>query len=220
MTTIMTEPAVHGSGLGTAGSLASDVADRNAAVARRFVEELWNRADMDVADAIFAPDCVAHTHTQHHDGPDISARRGPQHIKRIIAAWRMAFPDWHIEISNLFADSEKVILLTTGYGTHRGELMGVRPTGRRVAFTGMRVFRFVDGKIAEYWVLWDWLGLWQQLGEIPLRHQPQQSLKLQLRSLLLSSVTRLVQRLIATSRMFFRRAQTGQLDSGSAVISR
>jgi hypothetical protein len=32
----------------------------------------------------------------------------------------------------------------------------------------MRVFRLAEGKVKEYWVLWDWLGLWQQIGAAPL----------------------------------------------------
>ena len=45
--------------------------------------------------------------------------------------------------------------------------MGIAPTGKRVSLTGVRTFRIAEGKIAEYWVLWDWPGLWQQLGASP-----------------------------------------------------
>jgi predicted ester cyclase len=145
--------------------------ERNKAIVRRFVDELWNGARFDVADEIFAAECIPHTHTAHHNA-EARQRHGPRHIKAIVAAWRAAFPDWRIEITDLFADGDKVMLLTVGRGTHRGELLGIAPTGRRVTFTGMRTFRIVEGKIAEYWVLWDWLGLWQQLGTIPQRDRP------------------------------------------------
>ena len=145
-------------------------ADANTTIVRRFVDELWNAADLSVADEIFAADC--RPHTLHHSPLDFGGRYGPKHIKLIVAAWRAAFPDWHIAVTDLVAGDDKVMLVTRGTGTHLGELMGIGPTGRHVTFTGMRIFRIADGKIAEYWVLWDWVGLWQQLGAIPTRAMP------------------------------------------------
>ena len=51
-------------------------------------------------------------------------------------------------------------------GTHRDEFMGVAPTGREVAFTGMRLFRIAENKIAESWVNIDERGLQEQLGAV------------------------------------------------------
>lgn len=45
--------------------------------------------------------------------------------------------------------------------------MGIPPTGRRVAVTGMRIIRVSEGKIAEQWGQDETLGLMQQLGAIP-----------------------------------------------------
>jgi predicted ester cyclase len=52
-------------------------------------------------------------------------------------------------------------------GTHRGELNGIAPTGRRVDCTGIVVSRIEEGKIAEDWANFDDLGMMQQLGLIP-----------------------------------------------------
>lgn len=148
----------------------SSAADANTTLVRRFVDDLWNAANLAVADEIFAADCMPHT--LHHNTVDFGGRYGPKHIKLIVAAWRAAFPDWHIAVTDMVAGDDKVMLVTRGTGTHLGELMGIPPTGRHVTFTGMRIFRIAEGKIAEYWVLWDWVGLWQQLGTIPSRAQP------------------------------------------------
>jgi predicted ester cyclase len=43
--------------------------------------------------------------------------------------------------------------------------MGIPPTGKAVEFTGIRIFRVADGKIAEGWVDWDTFGLMRQLGK-------------------------------------------------------
>ena len=139
--------------------------DAHKELARRFVNELWNDQQLNVADEIFSADCVPHTYGL--DGRPAADRRGPRHVKAIVSGWRQAFPDWRIDITDILAEGDRVMLLTTANGTHKGSLMGIPPTGKRVTFTGMRVFRIANGKIAEYWVLWDWLGLWRQIGIMP-----------------------------------------------------
>ena len=54
-----------------------------------------------------------------------------------------------------------------GRGTHRGELMGLRPSGKAIAVDAISVFRIANGKIAEEWTVWDALGLMQQVGAVP-----------------------------------------------------
>jgi predicted ester cyclase len=50
--------------------------------------------------------------------------------------------------------------------THTGEWGGVKPTDRRVTFTGVNLFRFRDGKVAEIWNHRDDLGLATQVGAL------------------------------------------------------
>lgn len=52
-------------------------------------------------------------------------------------------------------------------GTHKGELMGVPPTGKRVTVTDVHIERVANGKIVERWVGFDAMGMMQQLGAIP-----------------------------------------------------
>lgn len=52
-------------------------------------------------------------------------------------------------------------------GTHDGQLMELPPTGRQVTLKGMNFVRLEDGKITEDWVIWDSMGLMQQLGMGP-----------------------------------------------------
>ena len=70
-------------------------------------------------------------------------------------------------IEGLFAEGDKVLLCYTFHGTHQGQWRGIPPTGKPVTFTGMLVYRFDDGKIAEGWENADILGLLQQLGAVP-----------------------------------------------------
>ena len=62
---------------------------------------------------------------------------------------------------------DKVVSRWTARGTHRGELMGIAPTGKQVAVTGINIERFANGKLVEGWSNYDTLGMLQQLGVIP-----------------------------------------------------
>ena len=52
-------------------------------------------------------------------------------------------------------------------GTHRGESMGIPPTGKQVAVGLIDILRVADGKLVEHWNQVDTLGMLQQLGVIP-----------------------------------------------------
>jgi predicted ester cyclase len=56
-------------------------------------------------------------------------------------------------------------------GTHRGVLMGIPPTGKRVTVQGIHIWRIKDGTIVEHWGEGDFLGMMQQLGVIPQSEQ-------------------------------------------------
>lgn len=68
--------------------------------------------------------------------------------------------------------TDRVAERWTGRGTHRGELQGIAPTGRRVEVPGSVFYRIVDGKIVEFRGQLDMMGLMQQLGVIA---SPQQA---------------------------------------------
>jgi predicted ester cyclase len=67
----------------------------------------------------------------------------------------------------MVAEGDKVAWRATTRGTHRGDLMGIPPTGKPIEVSSIIVSRFDNGKWAEDWVLIDMLGMLQQLGVIP-----------------------------------------------------
>jgi steroid delta-isomerase-like uncharacterized protein len=78
------------------------------------------------------------------------------------------FPDVHLEIEDVFAtDAGRAALRLTITGTQDGELLGVPPTGRRVSFTTINLYRIEDGRIAETWQMIDWAGALRQVGATP-----------------------------------------------------
>ena len=55
----------------------------------------------------------------------------------------------------------------TYHGTHRGELFGIAPTGRKIQFETVDVMRVQNGKITEHWGVTNLFSLMQQLGALP-----------------------------------------------------
>src|SRR5580704_12233743 len=81
----------------------------------RFVEELWNERRLEVADAIFAKDCVTH---QLRSGVPVDAvPRGPQVIKEHVAGWIASFPDLRFSIEQMLSEGRSCCD-ATAYGGH------------------------------------------------------------------------------------------------------
>ena len=97
--------------------------------------------------------------------------RGSEGIKRYAAEVRDAFPDVRVTVEDQVAEGEEVATRYTLVGTHRGELMGIPPTGNPVEIVGVAIDRLANGKIVESWDNYDALGMMQQLGVIPAPDQ-------------------------------------------------
>ncbi|MEU3525426.1 ester cyclase [Streptomyces sp. NPDC038707] len=91
---------------------------------------------------------------------------GLDHARAEFRMWRAAF-DFAFTVEDVLADGDRACARWSWRGTHRGDFLGIAPTGRRVSMTGMTLFRFgAAGKITELWWQHDQLGLMQQLGAL------------------------------------------------------
>jgi predicted ester cyclase len=90
---------------------------------------------------------------------------GVEGVKAFFSLLRDGLPDIEVSIDELVAEGDKVAVATTISGTHERELMGVPPTGRRVAVMGIDLLRFDDGMIVEHRGLTDTVGLLRQLTD-------------------------------------------------------
>ena len=133
-------------------------AAENKSLVRRFYEEVWSRGNLEVAEEVFAADY------ERHDLRPTEALRGPAGQKQIAADFRAAFPDlrWNVEL--LVAEGDYVVGRWTAEGTHRGPWGSIAPSGKSMKLSGVNIFRFEKGKVAEIWNYRDDLGLMQQLG--------------------------------------------------------
>lgn len=118
-----------------------------------------------VADDLVAADFVDHS------GPGWSrtftgrAFGKPQ----FYAMLHTAFPDIEVVIHDQLAEGDRVVTRKSFRGTHRGEFMGVSPTGKQVVIDVIDIHRIENGQSAEHWTVADMLSVIQQLGAVPSR---------------------------------------------------
>ena len=134
-------------------------AEENKATVRRWIEEVINKQDVALIDELFAPDYV-----NHMAPPGLPA--GPQGEKLFSQMFFGAFPDSHMELVDVVAAGDRVAGRYTYSATHRGEFMGIPPTGKHFSVSGTNIIRLAGGKIAENWPSLDMLGIMQQIGVI------------------------------------------------------
>lgn len=139
--------------------------EQNKNLIRRFVEDLWNGRNLDLASTLFSSDCS--THQLRSGVPLETMPRGPEAVKKHVAEWLAGFPDLRFEIEQTLAEGDRVLSQLVMHGTHTGTWLGIPATGRRVSIRMMTIHRIRDGKISEDWVLVESLGFFQQLGALP-----------------------------------------------------
>jgi steroid delta-isomerase-like uncharacterized protein len=137
------------------------MSEANKSLVRRWIEEAINKGNLSVVDEIVANDYV-------YREPMLGERRGKQAARELVTMYRNAFPDIKLTIDEQIAEGDKVVTRTTGTGTHRGELFGTAPTGKRVSgVSGICVTRIANGKVVEDNWVYDALGMFRQLGAVP-----------------------------------------------------
>ncbi len=134
--------------------------EENKAIERRFIKEVVNKGDLAVLDELLATNFVDHSAP-----PGVAPDR--EGYKQFFAMTHSAFPDFHSTLEDMFAEGDKVVQRFTARGTHKGEFMGIPPTGKQVTITGIGIHRITGGKIVEDWVNMDMLGMMVQLGVVP-----------------------------------------------------
>jgi hypothetical protein len=73
------------------------------------------------------------------------------------ADFRSAFPDLRFEVEIVIAEDQFGCAVDSS-GTHLGAWGAIEPTGRSATFSGVNIFRFENGKVAEIWNHRDDLG--------------------------------------------------------------
>src|SRR5215203_1811125 len=131
-------------------------AEENKAIFRRYLEEVQNQGNLEVADEIFGSYLA-------HQSDGSTLERGPEDVRRFTEEYRSAFPDWRVSIDEQIAEGDKVVNRVTLRGTHQREFRDMAPTGKEVEVKAVTIFRFSEeGKVVETWDYFDQLRLVRQ----------------------------------------------------------
>jgi steroid delta-isomerase-like uncharacterized protein len=126
------------------------------ALARAFYEP-FRTGDTSVYDRVLAEDWANYP-------LDPGQQPGRAGIAPVVARFRADFADLSVTIEDVIVAGDKVTVRSTLRSTHRGDLLGLPPTGRAVEFMAIDIHRIEGGRIAETWHVEDYLGLLRQLG--------------------------------------------------------
>lgn len=128
----------------------------NKAKFQRLYDDILNQGKLEVFEELCAPNFVKHAMPP---SPDF----GIEGSKQSVMMLRNAFPDIRYEVEDMIEDGDKLVARWSAKGTHKGEFMGIPPTGKLVAFSGIEIIRIENGKAVEEWEELDRAGLMAQL---------------------------------------------------------
>ena len=141
-----------------APSFAKGRVEKNKDLARRVFEEILNQGKYEIFDEIYTRDFVKHV-----DRKEFTLAQE----KGAARAMRDASSDLVMTIDQMVAEGDQVAILYTGRGTSTGPFGGMPATGKKYVVSGVTLYRFSGGKIAEEWTFYNMLDILNQLGYPP-----------------------------------------------------
>ncbi|HLZ01787.1 MAG TPA: ester cyclase [Bradyrhizobium sp.] len=118
--------------------------------------------DMDAFAGLFGDDYVNHQVSAATPAPP-PGTPPKQLTVNFFRARLKGLPDLKVSIEAMVATNERCAASFVYEGTHRGVLLGVQPTGKRLRFTSCDIFRVAGGKIVEHWGMGDIAGQLAQM---------------------------------------------------------
>ncbi len=119
--------------------------------------EAVSSGDLQVLYEIFSANVIEHD-------PAPGQGKGPEGYIKLFTMMRTAFPDLKVTVEHIVQDENNLAMAYKIHGTHKGDFMGIAPTGKTFEARGMQIGRYENGKIVERWGSSDELGLVKQLG--------------------------------------------------------
>ncbi len=133
----------------------------NVTVARTF-HGAWDERNPDRGAAVIAEDC------EFVDVPRGEIQHGPEGYRHDYERWRTAFPDGTVEITNVIAEGEWVVVEFTNSGMNTGPLRTAigdfPPTKRKIEVSYCSVMQIKDGKVISGRDYYDVSTILSQLG--------------------------------------------------------
>ena len=136
--------------------------EKRVTIAREYVERVFNGRDAERAREYFTPDVVWH-------GGALGTLNGVDNLVPVLGGFIGALTDIQAEEQDVIASGDLVAIRLVVSATHTGNLLGVPPTGGRVQWDAVDIYRVTDdGKISEQWAFEDLAAILSQVGAITL----------------------------------------------------
>jgi lactoylglutathione lyase len=108
---------------------------------------------------------------------NVSGQRGIAMWQNVGAWMRQTFADAAVEVHQIMSKDDQVMVWMTATVTHIGSglprLQGIAPTGNRVTWPQVHIFRVAEGRLAEHWAVRDDYAMVEQIvGAGPLVAPP------------------------------------------------
>ena len=132
--------------------------ERNGAIVRSWLEDVWGKGRFELQDELIAPDVVDHNLMS-------GFPPGLEGQKQMVATYRAAF-DIDLRIDVLLATGDYVVCRNFNRMTQKASFMGIPPVDKELIVTGIDICRLEGGKIVEMWHEESIAGLLMQLGVI------------------------------------------------------
>jgi len=97
-------------------------------------------------------------------GGTLGSVQGAENLVALLEGFIGALPDLNAQEQDVVAQGDTVAIRFVVEATHKGELLGIAPTGRRVRWDAVDVYQLRDGKITEEWAADDLTAILHQVG--------------------------------------------------------
>ena len=135
--------------------------EENKTLIRRYLDETWNKGNVDVLDQICAQDCFADS------GGTLPA------MKAYVLEFRKAVPDFRLHIEEMIAESDTVATRWRWTGTNtepasNPKLGQMPPVGKAFSYAGITFNHVANGKIISDIYVTHWTDMLLQMGINPM----------------------------------------------------
>lgn len=135
-------------------------ATQNVTLTRRLFDEVYNKCNISALDTLVSPNVKLYDPAQTHKNTGLSS------LKEIETSYMKAFPNKKMKIEDIFAAEDRVVVRWSCTGVQKGPLHDIAPSNKPFNISGISIYKFANGKIAEIYQNWDRLALLEQIGEI------------------------------------------------------
>jgi steroid delta-isomerase-like uncharacterized protein len=131
--------------------------EANKKLVRNYTQTVFNEHRTDRASDFLAREVKWH-------GGTLGTAEGLNNVTALVRGFIAALPDLTASEQDIVAERDTVAVRFVVEATHKGDLLGIPATGRRVRWDAVDVYRVENGKIVEEWASDDMLAVLASVG--------------------------------------------------------